>query len=203
MLQYHGATYGQGPNLLEVWGTPVNGKTVDNPGYKGLISVIPLRDHKVSSTGAASYPRLELGSENMHQEAHSIYYFVCIPLLDHTGLIAPADFSVFLHMPWCLHRPFPSHLSFPLGMGDAWNLGTQGYSSTWPQAEGWLDVSAVTDSTRIVWEVSTALCYVMSSCGTDPKGHTKTGGVERCACPTGVQGGRRVLDLLHFRAPKG
>ena len=45
---------------------------MDDPGYNSSVSVTEHRDVKISSIGAASYPRLELGSENMLQEPHSI-----------------------------------------------------------------------------------------------------------------------------------
>lgn len=46
-----------------------------------------------------------------------------IALLNPIGLTASPNFSVFLHKPCCLHRPFPPQLSFPW----AWVvLGTLG-----------------------------------------------------------------------------
>lgn len=50
-----------------------------------------------------------------------------ISLLNPTGLISSPNFSIFLHKPCCLHRPFPLQLSFSW----AWLvLGTLGPRAT-------------------------------------------------------------------------
>lgn len=61
---------------------------MNDPGYNGLVSVTELDDLKIAF-GAASYPRLQLGTENVLQEALSIILYVCCFLGKNRSLPSP------------------------------------------------------------------------------------------------------------------